>query len=443
MDRRCSILLLVCAGMLPLLFMSLPAAAGFGLPESEGLLHVRSYETTGLGAIRVCLSQNYYYQDVGRESRYHRFNNRLGLAFGFGAMGQISIDTRLHGVWRRVSDQDMVSVAPFDDPAWQTGIGDSDLAGRLVLPVPGSRLRFAGEAVLRLPTGDESNNFGTGCKEYEVVGILSLELYRGRRFLPVFLHLNYGLRINRNPLGYAPPPGILPTTWSAPLPAYYPVLQVGETTSARRQIIYGAGLEFIGERMNLYAELSVDDLFHLRETMKLSEQPWQLALGFKADVPWQMELFGSFDINLARDDFDTDFEPHYPGLITTIGVSKRWQVLSGDLDNDGIRGDEDLCPDRPEDMDGFEDHDGCPDLDNDLDGILDIIDLAPNLPEDFDGFEDHDGRPDLDNDNDGIPDRDDLCPDRAEDYDGNDDEDGCPDRDIAPGDDPDSTSDSE
>ena len=98
-----------------------------------------------------------------------------------------------------------------------------------------------------------------------------------------------------------------------------------------------------------------------------------------------------------------------------------------DPDNDGITGSSDLCPDQPEDFDGFEDEDGCPDLDNDGDRILDVNDKCPNEAEDFDGFEDEDGCPDLDNDGDGILDVNDKCPNEAEDFDGFEDEDGCPD----------------
>ena len=43
-------------------------------------------------------------------------------------------------------------------------------------------------------------------------------------------------------------------------------------------------------------------------------------------------------------------------------------------------------------------------VDTDGDGIPDIRDLCPTLPEDKDGFQDEDGCPDLDNDGDGIPD---------------------------------------
>ena len=81
----------------------------------------------------------------------------------------------------------------------------------------------------------------------------------------------------------------------------------------------------------------------------------------------------------------------------------------------------------PEDVDGFEDEDGCPDPDNDGDGIPDVSDACPDDAEDADGFEDTDGCPDLDNDGDGILDVDDQCPNEPEDFDGEADEDGCPD----------------
>jgi outer membrane protein OmpA-like peptidoglycan-associated protein len=100
-----------------------------------------------------------------------------------------------------------------------------------------------------------------------------------------------------------------------------------------------------------------------------------------------------------------------------------------DRDGDGIPDAVDACPDEPEDKDGFQDEDGCPDPDNDRDGIPDKDDQCPNEPEDKDGFQDQDGCPDPDNDKDGIPDATDKCPDEPEDKDGFQDEDGCPDDD--------------
>ncbi len=102
----------------------------------------------------------------------------------------------------------------------------------------------------------------------------------------------------------------------------------------------------------------------------------------------------------------------------------------GDRDGDGILDSDDECPDDPEDFDGFQDGDGCPDPDNDKDGILDVRDQCPLEPEDFDGFQDEDGCPDPDNDKDGILDVNDKCPNVPEDFDGLGDEDGCPEDDF-------------
>ncbi|MEO7332162.1 MAG: hypothetical protein ABI193_26535 [Minicystis sp.] len=143
-------------------------------------------------------------------------------------------------------------------------------------------------------------------------------------------------------------------------------------------------------------------------------------------------------------------------------LSVAWAPRSHDLDNDGVDDDIDQCKELAEDKDGFQDEDGCPDLDNDDDGVPDKSDKCPNVKEDEDGFEDSDGCPDPDNDGDkvldlddacpdeagppnadksrngcpihdrdgdGISDLKDRCPDQAEDLDGFEDEDGCPDPD--------------
>ena len=108
-----------------------------------------------------------------------------------------------------------------------------------------------------------------------------------------------------------------------------------------------------------------------------------------------------------------------------------------DDDNDGMPDTSDACRVFPEDYDGHQDADGCPDPDNDADGVCDAgltsvscsgsdtgktaffgaghnhtnptIDCR-NTPEDYDAFKDADGCPEPDNDNDGFPDASDQCP---------------------------------
>lgn len=108
-----------------------------------------------------------------------------------------------------------------------------------------------------------------------------------------------------------------------------------------------------------------------------------------------------------------------------LGVT--YNSVSNDRDGDGFPDNKDACPDAAEDMDGFEDGDGCPELDNDQDGLPDEADKCKDAAEDVDGFEDKDGCPDPDNDQDGIPDVSDRCPNEPESKNGFEDEDGCPD----------------
>ena len=105
------------------------------------------------------------------------------------------------------------------------------------------------------------------------------------------------------------------------------------------------------------------------------------------------------------------------------------RICRADSDQDGIVDRSDGCPKEAEDLDSFEDQDGCPDPDNDQDGLADASDKCPNEAEDADGFLDDDGCLDRDNDEDWIADAADRCPNEAEDADGHEDDDGCPDPD--------------
>jgi OOP family OmpA-OmpF porin len=92
-----------------------------------------------------------------------------------------------------------------------------------------------------------------------------------------------------------------------------------------------------------------------------------------------------------------------------------------DSDGDGITDDIDRCPLDPEDLDGFQDEDGCPDPDNDGDGIVDKVDACPATP----GPISNRGCPVLDRDGDGVSDDQDRCPDQP----GTLENAGCPDAD--------------
>lgn len=162
--------------------------------------------------------------------------------------------------------------------------------------------------------------------------------------------------------------------------------------------------------------------------------------GADIDRPWAATGLGGLEVGaklgyrftpnfgvFASPELYTLFPDFSFGLQATLGLDVTFGTVGGepkpepepaveeavDSDGDGIADPEDQCPDQPEDYDGFEDDDGCPEPDNDGDGIPDSADRCPNQPEDFDGYQDEDGCPDPDNDGDGIPDAEDECPDEA------------------------------
>jgi outer membrane protein OmpA-like peptidoglycan-associated protein len=219
-------------------------------------------------------------------------------------------------------------------------------------------------------------------------------------------------------------------------------------------ITFGFGSAFrVAQSFDLILELYGTQI--AQEIRTKGTLSMEALLGFKYFVTNKSFLYAAGGAGIPKTGFQA--------ADARVVLGFMYEPAVGDRDGDGIPDDDDGCPDDAEDKDGFEDSDGCPDLDNDGDGILDVddqcplvkedydgdrdedgcpegragdldgdgipdtIDACPEVPEDFDGFEDEDGCPDPDNDGDGIPDEKDLCPNDPEDFDGFQDEDGCPD----------------
>lgn len=159
------------------------------------------------------------------------------------------------------------------------------------------------------------------------------------------------------------------------------------------------------------------------------------SFGARFDSEAPTEIRGAFDFYLGDFTFQVGGGA---GLVYGVGVPVGHGFLGfsyaptppSDTDGDGLNDDDDGCPGDAEDMDGFEDEDGCPELDNDGDEIPDGADPCPEEAEDIDEYEDEDGCPEEDNDSDGIRDGYDSCPNTPEDMDGDRDTDGCPDADT-------------
>ena len=232
------------------------------------------------------------------------------------------------------------------------------------------------------------------------------------------------------------------------------------------KVIFSVDTRHIGAGLNVGFRLRPKQTFQVSadQGMVVVDDELALSLGFKVPIIRnKFDLLADWYLSMGIDEQDTEevpselmfggriYLPH--GLTANIGAGPGltkgagtpvFRMFAGltyqyqppaevaptgddDPDRDGIRNPKDMCPNDPEDFDGFEDTDGCPDPDNDQDGIKDVVDRCPNVAEDVDGFQDTDGCPELDNDHDGIPDTEDKCPNGPEDRDGFEDNDGCPD----------------
>lgn len=220
-------------------------------------------------------------------------------------------------------------------------------------------------------------------------------------------------------------------------------------------VVHGAGTQATALAAALAAEVQVKPALRLfteftgesrikylsdsYTTNPFAKDPVRFTAGFRLRLPKGFYCIVSGDIGIADDSavyranwnrggyqYSTKAVPGSGGQII-LGWTGR--IRMPDSDRDSVPDTLDRCPDLPEDRDGFEDADGCPDFDNDRDGIPDSLDKCQNLPEDRDRFEDADGCPDYDNDRDSVPDTLDKCSTQPEDRDGFEDADGCCDHD--------------
>jgi len=184
----------------------------------------------------------------------------------------------------------------------------------------------------------------------------------------------------------------------------------------------------VGEQMNTYAELQTG--VPLRDQMGEPPLPVEALGGLRY-------RFGNWiagagvGVGLS----DALGVPVWRGMVSVGYTNQRDKfeeplpepppIETKDKDADGIL--DDSCEMQPEDKDGFEDADGCPDDDNDKDLVLDASDKCIDGAEDKDGFQDEDGCAEDDNDNDKIVDANDKCANEPETVNTFEDEDGCPD----------------
>lgn len=273
------------------------------------------------------------------------------------------------------------------------GLGDLRLLPRVSVLDPSQfpvGLAVVGE--VRLPTGDADSFLGE--RGVLVAPRLAVE----RSFGPVRLLGNVGWRFRRH--------------------GQYLNLYVDD------ELTLGAGavvdLPDLGRlsdvqalaEMHLSTPSSAPFNFSQADSLKT---PWEVLVGARTRIhgPWGLEL------NVGR---GIGLDGGYGREAFRVMLALRYEETSVDSDGDGVPDSRDKCPTEKEDLDGFQDDDGCIDPDNDGDGVVDGEDGCPDKP----GPKELKGCPaDQDTDGDGIPDHLDACPQKPGPKEYN----GCPDTD--------------
>jgi hypothetical protein len=412
LKRTCSLLLLGWAAWAPAVFADGVAPGGL-----RGLVRTRSADGVGHGVFSAGAFTSVHGLDDTLGTSYRFWVSPFQLGYGVSKELELGIAVPLRS-WSAHGGVSQPS------PSSDIGFGDFQAAAKLALPLPWARIRLGMIGEASFPTGSSSRGMSSQTTDGSFGGLLTFDLTDLQSFVPARLHFNCAYQWNRNELdgfGLAPLDSI-PAGGFWP-PAYPPQPPLSKT-EFNDAVLYRGAIEFATSRATLFTEFSLDQFFSI-PGIEWNDNPVLVTPGAVVHFRNGIDLMGAVDISLQSDTPPREL-PHLPDWRLTLGLTYRLGLALGDKDRDGIDQKKDQCPDVAEDFDGYQDEDGCPDLDNDGDGVPDEVDLAPDLAEDRDGFEDDDGRPDMDNDGDGIADDRDQCPNEPEDYDGDRDTDGCP-----------------
>ena len=142
------------------------------------------------------------------------------------------------------------------------------------------------------------------------------------------------------------------------------------------ELTWGAALTLalIQDTLDLQTEL-VGALMPSAHANGRNEAPVELVAGviYKPSPHWRIYGGGAFGLT---DGIGTADFRLIAGVRYAVGGPDRRRFE--DDDHDDIINEHDKCPNEPEDYDGFQDSDGCPEPDNDQDGVPDDRDECPD-----------------------------------------------------------------
>jgi outer membrane protein OmpA-like peptidoglycan-associated protein len=241
------------------------------------------------------------------------------------------------------------------------GLGDLRLVPKLILLHDGDELGgfvLGLAAPVSLPTGSAAELRGSGGVTVEP---RLLGMGYGQRW---YLGGSIGFRLRERQAAYAP----------------------------GNEVTFGAAFTYRPGNEDGWIDLQVEALGGLLSgvpSRAFSRFPLEVLGGLIMRPAARWSIYGGAGLGITNGIAVPDFRV-IGGLRYVVGLPTRGGQKDGD--GDGITDRQDRCPDAAEDMDGFQDDDGCPEADNDGDRILDDDDECPDDAEEPGG--DRDGCPD-------------------------------------------------
>ncbi|MCL2778347.1 MAG: hypothetical protein FWD73_10110 [Polyangiaceae bacterium] len=328
--------------------------------------------TPGPGVLSFAGFANYAYRPVTLSNSGVGMNSLrpVNHALGFDAVANLGIGTRLAvGAdiplvayqTGQTGSPGLAATGSSSDKVPKSAMGDIGLTIKgTLLPNDAGGFGLAGIGLVTLPTGDRSSFAGEGSVNASARALAEYTLL----FASVQASLGYHLRTNHH-------------TWPAPEIGGY---RFGNEVPWSLGIMVRPGVLGIDSDNRQRWEIAAHGALPAGPVGPFgSGDPGSSALS-----PVLLGASNRIELGHYRDAFV--LVGAEVGLNQAIGtpvvrgiVSIGWAPRDHDRDHDGIPDDVDQCPDIPEDKDGFEDDDGCPDIDNDNDGILDKDDACPNV----------------------------------------------------------------
>jgi hypothetical protein len=229
-------------------------ASGTAPGGLTGLLRTPSADTAGRGVFEFGLFSSFHTIEDARFNSHSFWIQELQLGIGTSPFLEVGVTMPVRTRW--IDRKDGSTGANST-----TGFGDLVASGKLQLPVPGSYLRLGTFASVSAPTGSELRGFSSGHTDFELGGVMTVDLSGIERFVPVRLHFTGGYRWNQSETDGLATGSLDDVAGGGFWPPSYPAVPLGESEAWNDQVPVRGAIEFNTRVLDLFTEFSADILF--------------------------------------------------------------------------------------------------------------------------------------------------------------------------------------